>query len=310
MLTSPVLIESEAALENLRRRSIRPEHHFVQDYIEGPSFYYCGLYRDGEKLLSFGQRTLTQQPDGRAVVRAIPFPLPTEIVRKADEMMSSLRWQGLMMMELKESRGSHYAIECNPRVWGPLQLAVDNGADFPFALWRLARGEDPRKGTPPGRRRPDTCGSAAIWEGGSSPVEPGLDSREAGAAPPGESASGTSGFGATPCFLPSATSCVPSGRFAFTGGSGTTVLARTERATPVPRPGNGEFHGPEPRGGRICLAGDRSASRSGIGQAGPDRVRETWAFRFTTRGRRTSRAARPASSSFRAGPTPARPSFE
>lgn len=160
VLTSPVLIESEAALENLRRRSISPEHHFVQDYIEGPSFYYCGLYRRGEKLLSFEQRTLTQQPDGRAVVRAIPFPLPAEIVRKVDEMMSSLRWQGLMMMELKESRGSLYAIECNPRLWGPLQLAVDNGADFPCALWRLARGEDPQTVSP----RPTATGY--VWMSG------------------------------------------------------------------------------------------------------------------------------------------------
>jgi predicted ATP-grasp superfamily ATP-dependent carboligase len=152
ILTSPVLVESEEGLRLLLRRSLSPEYHFVQEWVEGPSYYYCGLYVDGKKSLSFHQKTLTQQPAGRSVVRAIPALLPEIVVARIDAMMESLQWQGLMMIEVKESGGLYYAIECNPRLWGPMQLAVDNGIDFPYALWRMARGEAPE--TSPMPRRP------------------------------------------------------------------------------------------------------------------------------------------------------------
>ena len=141
VLTSPCLIESEASLDLLRRRGLDPRAHFIQEYIEGPSYYYCALYDRGRRRLHFTQKTLTQQPDGRSVVRAVPSRLPERVENSIDSMMEALLWQGLMMIEVKESEGLYYAIECNPRIWGPLQLAVDNGFDFPWALWQLATGQ-------------------------------------------------------------------------------------------------------------------------------------------------------------------------
>jgi predicted ATP-grasp superfamily ATP-dependent carboligase len=87
------------------------------------------------------QKTLVQQPGGRSVLKAKIDLLPDDVIKKVDKMLLSLRWYGLLMIEFKELDGEYYAIECNPRLWGPLQLAVDNDFDFPYALWCLAMGE-------------------------------------------------------------------------------------------------------------------------------------------------------------------------
>jgi len=161
VLTNPVLVESAQALHALSQRNLDPISHFVQEYIEGPSYYYCALYDRGRKLLDFVQRTLVQQPDGRAVVKAFPAVLPGRVLESIDAMMRSLDFHGLMMAEVREAPGGrYYAIECNPRLWGPLQLALDNGADFPFGLWQLATGEEPLP------RRPVSVPVGYIWRAG------------------------------------------------------------------------------------------------------------------------------------------------
>ncbi|OQY16914.1 MAG: hypothetical protein B6I36_09655 [Desulfobacteraceae bacterium 4572_35.1] len=138
VLTRPVLVQTPKALNKLREKNLNLDAHFIQEYINGPSFYYCALYDRGEKKISFTQQTIVQQPSGMSVVKAVPATLPETVVRKIDLMMESLNWYGLMMIEVKEFNDKYYAIECNPRLWGPIQLVIDNGADFPYALWQLA----------------------------------------------------------------------------------------------------------------------------------------------------------------------------
>ena len=160
VLEFPCLVESQESLDGLRRRGLDANAHFIQEYVEGASYYYCALYDAGRRRLHFTQKTLTQQPDGRSVVRAEPSRLPDDVVAAMDDMMAALVWRGLMMIEVKESGGRYYAIECNPRIWGPLQLAVDNGIDFPWALYQLATDQsvDPA----PSRRR----GFGYLWMAG------------------------------------------------------------------------------------------------------------------------------------------------
>lgn len=131
VLEVPMLIENKKALMKFNKKDIDLEKHFVQQYIDGPSIYYCALYEAGKKKTHFSQKNIVQQPGGKSVIKAVPYQLPIGIIEKIDNMMTELNWDGVMMIEFKESNGRFYAIECNPRFWGPLQLAIDNGINFP-----------------------------------------------------------------------------------------------------------------------------------------------------------------------------------
>lgn len=108
---------------------------FFQEYINGPSVYYCALYDNGEIIANFGQINVHQQPCGKSVIKAYPFNLPPHVVQKTDQMMTDLHWNGIIMVEFKIADNRYYAIELNPRFWGPLQLSVDNDVDFPYLLY-------------------------------------------------------------------------------------------------------------------------------------------------------------------------------
>ncbi|MHA6261268.1 hypothetical protein ACXYMX_15490 [Sporosarcina sp. CAU 1771] len=134
ILKSPLLIENKKSWIRLKNKKINIEKHFVQEYIEGPSIYYCALYSSGYKVTHFVQKNVVQQPGGKSVIKAVPSQLPERIIDRIDNMMLDMDWEGIMMIEFKELNGKFYAIECNPRLWGPLQLAIDNGIDFPSSI--------------------------------------------------------------------------------------------------------------------------------------------------------------------------------
>lgn len=140
VLKAPLLIEGPSNFASFKARGLDLSQHFAQEYIEGPSFYYCGIYDRGKRLADFSQQTIMQEPDGGSVVVAIPAELPVELIDKIDILMSDLEWFGVMMMEFKKSGETYYAIECNPRFWGPLQLSLDNGVDFAGMLVRISTG--------------------------------------------------------------------------------------------------------------------------------------------------------------------------
>lgn len=141
VLENPFLVETKRSYAHLFDQNINTRKHIIQQYINGPSYYYCSIYQDGCKKAFFIQQTIVQEPAGKSVIVAAPSSLPIEIVQKIDKLMRLLRWEGVMMLELKCMNNTYYAIECNPRFWGPLQLAIDNGVDFPAMLYRLALGK-------------------------------------------------------------------------------------------------------------------------------------------------------------------------
>ena len=106
----------------------------IQKYIKGPSVYYCAYYKKGEKISSFSQINLVQQPGGGSVLKAAPYNIDENIIIKTDQMFKKLDWSGVMMIEFKIENNIYYAIECNPRYWGPNQLLVDNGINFPLIM--------------------------------------------------------------------------------------------------------------------------------------------------------------------------------
>jgi predicted ATP-grasp superfamily ATP-dependent carboligase len=136
VLQNPILIENEKSFNNLNKMDLDLDMHFVQEYIDGPSIYYCAYYKCGKNELYFTQINYRQQPNGKSVIKAAPHELPSDIVSKIDDMFQAIGWDGVVMVEVKKDLISHkyYAIEANPRFWGPLQLSIDNGINFPAAL--------------------------------------------------------------------------------------------------------------------------------------------------------------------------------
>lgn len=134
VLSVPFLTQNPAAHKKLLEKKLDLKKHFIQEYLDGPSFYYCALYVQGVISLRFAQQTLIQEPNGGSVIKAIPCDLPEDLIQKIDSMFNELRWNGVMMLELKKSDSNFYLIECNPRFWGPLQCAIDNDVNFPLLL--------------------------------------------------------------------------------------------------------------------------------------------------------------------------------
>jgi len=132
VLKYPLLIENSKSFDKLIKLNIDIEKHFFQEYIHGQSFYYCAHYSTGIKKIDFVQENLKQQPNGKSVIKAKKSFLDKIIVQKIDKIFFDLKWNGVMMVELKKctKTNEYYAIECNPRFWGPLQLASDNGVSF------------------------------------------------------------------------------------------------------------------------------------------------------------------------------------
>lgn len=133
---SVYLIDSQRQLKRFQNRESKKEY-FFQEYLDGPSYYYCGLYNHGKPIASIGQKTVLQQPDGRSVIKAHPVKLPNKIRQKTEQMLQGVDWHGAIMIEFIKSNDQWYLIEANPRFWGPLQLCVDNDVDLPKLLYEI-----------------------------------------------------------------------------------------------------------------------------------------------------------------------------
>ena len=132
VLKYPLLVDSEESFNQVVNLNLDLLKHFVQEFILGPSVYYCAFYKKGCLINNFSQLNTVQQPNGKSVLKAEPFSLSDELSEKINLLFGKLKWTGPMMFELKrcDASGVFYAIECNPRLWGPLQISADNGVDF------------------------------------------------------------------------------------------------------------------------------------------------------------------------------------
>ncbi len=139
-LIPPILVNSQRKYDKCVKLYRNDENVFMQEFIDGPSVYYCGIYKDGSLIDDFEQINIAQQPCGKSVIKAFSTKIRTETKININRMMQDLNWTGVAMLELKMKGGEYYAIELNPRFWGPLQLSIDNGVDFPCLLYNQALG--------------------------------------------------------------------------------------------------------------------------------------------------------------------------
>lgn len=147
VLPYPYLVENQKAFRQLQKKVIDPTLHFCQYYIVGPSIYYSAIYDKGKKVVQFTQINTHQQPNGKSIFKACPGEISHELMLKIDHLFEDLKWDGVMMFELKLELNTqtYYAIECNPRLWGPNQLCSDNGVDFFSPLLNLPSTVQPLK---------------------------------------------------------------------------------------------------------------------------------------------------------------------
>jgi predicted ATP-grasp superfamily ATP-dependent carboligase len=126
----PYLIITEADLTNFFKLESRQDFYF-EEFVEGESYYLLYYFSKNGDVISYSQKNLVQQPDGKSIIAAEPATLHNhEISNKFTSILRKLNFWGLVMVEVRFDGTDYYMIEANPRLWGPSQLFVDAGVKF------------------------------------------------------------------------------------------------------------------------------------------------------------------------------------
>ena len=120
----PALIFDEESLDSFKRHHDQSLYN-CQKYIDGKSFYLLYHVKRGKYLCEI-QENLLQQSDGKSILWARrKTGIKPEISQKYGDLLVDLKFNGLVMIEVKELDGTDYLIEANPRPWGPMQLMLN-----------------------------------------------------------------------------------------------------------------------------------------------------------------------------------------
>ena len=140
--------ECEADLWRLYQETDHLISHpsLLQERVVGPGVGTFVLFDHGTLLAAFGHRRLREKPpSGGVSVLRESIALDPRLVEQAIRLLGPLGWHGVAMLEYKQDQrtGTPFLMEVNARFWGSLQLAIDAGADFPYLVYQLARGQRP-----------------------------------------------------------------------------------------------------------------------------------------------------------------------
>lgn len=122
----PLLVRSPA---EFRRHAARysPAMYLLQRYVDGQSLYYL-YFRNGKGIAALYQRNVAQQAAGKSIVAAELIECPdADTDRRLRGLLEACDYRGFIMFEVMRCAGRDYLIEANPRLWGPMQLAFENG---------------------------------------------------------------------------------------------------------------------------------------------------------------------------------------
>ncbi len=118
----------------------------IQERIppEGAGYGASFLFdENGQVKASFVHKRLREYPvtGGASTLRV--GVKNDAILEMGRALLEKLDWFGVAMVEFKmDSRdGIPKLMEVNPRFWGSLALAIQSGVNFPYLLYRMARGE-------------------------------------------------------------------------------------------------------------------------------------------------------------------------
>jgi predicted ATP-grasp superfamily ATP-dependent carboligase len=118
----------------------------VQERIpqEGDSFGVSALFDENSRVrAAFVHRRLREYPitGGPSTLRESVYH--PELLDLGLSLLKALDWFGVAMVEFKVDPRDNVPklMEVNPRFWGSLQLAIFSGVDFPYLMYRMAKGE-------------------------------------------------------------------------------------------------------------------------------------------------------------------------
>jgi len=118
----------------------------VQERIPwgGDSLGVSALFDEDSKVkAAFVHRRLREYPisGGPSTLRESVYH--PQVLELGLSLLKALDWIGVAMVEFKVDPRDNTAklMEVNPRFWGSLQLAIFSGVDFPYLIYRMAKGE-------------------------------------------------------------------------------------------------------------------------------------------------------------------------
>jgi len=129
--------------------AFKADPFLLQECVSGTGQGVFALYDQGKPLAFFAHRRLREKPpSGGVSVLSESIPVNPLLLGHARALLDAVGWHGIAMVEFKVGDdGTPYLMEINTRFWGSLQLAVDAGVDFPYLLYQLACGQQPRQVT-------------------------------------------------------------------------------------------------------------------------------------------------------------------
>ena len=137
---------SEESLRNILADDIYLKFPFlVQKRIHGPGVGIFFLMKEGEVLAKFAHKRIREKPpSGGVSVLSEGIDPPQEASEAAAKILGNFGWTGVAMVEFKIDLEKKVPalLEVNARFWGSLQLSIFSGVDFPYLLYRMARGEN------------------------------------------------------------------------------------------------------------------------------------------------------------------------
>ncbi len=115
----------------------------IQEFIPGPIYDACALFRDGEPVVVLTQKRLAVYPLSGGVGAICETTDDPELAEAAVRVLKALKWHGPAQVEFKRDarNGEFVLLEVNGRLWGTADLAIRAGVDFPWCLCLLASGE-------------------------------------------------------------------------------------------------------------------------------------------------------------------------
>jgi D-aspartate ligase len=121
-----------------------PTTLMVQELVPGDGhFSFAALCQDGRVVASVTARRTRQYPLDFG--RASTFVETIDDESVADDgrrLLAAMRLTGIAEVEFKRdpATGANLLLDVNPRAWGWQSIGASAGVDFPYLLWRMARG--------------------------------------------------------------------------------------------------------------------------------------------------------------------------
>lgn len=149
------IVESERDLARVVARARASGGSWVvQEYVEGQTCLFGGVFHDGRALRIYAGEKLELYPPRVGPAIRIRSDDHEALVATGQRVFGELRWTGLASVDFIRRRdGSYVLLEVNPRPWGSLAAARAAGVDLVGAFGALLAGEIPRTDLSFGRDR-------------------------------------------------------------------------------------------------------------------------------------------------------------